>query len=183
MIDMKRLLTIFLLLMIVVSLVSCGSNDSLLPKDMDPEFYYTSGAGAWYTELILNADGAFEGTYNDSEGDKVYVADFTGKFGDIKQINDYTYSMTLTELNTERPAGEEWTQGEVHYIASAPNGLLIGAEYVLYTPDAPTAELSDDFLSWHPRNINEETADKLGCYGICGDFDDSEIGFFNRPNA
>lgn len=180
---MKRLLPVLLLLMIAVSLVSCGSNDSLLPKDMDPEFYYTSGAGAWYTELILNADGSFEGTYNDSEGDKVYTAEFTGKFGDIKQINDYTYSMTLTELNTERPAGEEWTQGEVHYIASAPNGLLIGAEYVLYTPDAPTAELSDDFLSWHPLNIDKESSRELDCYALYVRFGGFDRGFFNRPNV
>ncbi len=180
---MKRLLTIFLFLMIAVSLVSCDSEESLLPDEINPVFYYTSGAGAWYTELILNTDGSFEGDYHDSAGDKAYVAEFTGKFGDIKQINDYTYSMTLAELNTERPAGEEWTQGEVHYIASAPNGLEIGTEYVLYTPDAPVSELSDDFLSWHPLNIDEETADKLGCYGIYGVFDGYEIGFFNRPNT
>lgn len=180
---MKRLLPVLLLLMIAVSLVSCGSNDSLLPKDMDPEFYYTSGAGAWYTELILNADGSFEGTYNDSEGDKVYTAEFTGKFGDIKQINDYSYSMTLTELQTERQEGEEWDENGIHYVATAPNGLETGAEYVLYTPDAPTAELSDDFLSWHPLNIDKESSRELDCYALYVRFGGFDRGFFNRPNV
>ena len=48
--------------------------------------------------------GSFEGSYYDADmGDRgenypngtVYLCNFSGKFTDITQVNDYTYSMTL----------------------------------------------------------------------------------------
>ncbi|MBQ3100005.1 MAG: hypothetical protein IJC50_03335 [Clostridia bacterium] len=179
---MKRLLTVFLIFVVAVSLVSCGAEESFLPEEMDPVFYYTSGAGAWYTAITLKSDGTFDGDFSDSEGDRVYAAEFSGKFEEIEQINDYSYSMMLSELHTERPAGEEWTENDVRFVASPPSGLEVGTEYILYTPDTPVSKLSEDFLIRYPGSIDKGNSEKLGCYAIRGVFADGfEFGFFNLP--
>ena len=54
----------------------------------DREFYFSSGAGAWYTVLYIHEDGSFDGHYEDTNlgdmGDNyngtIYYSDFTGQF-------------------------------------------------------------------------------------------------------
>ena len=151
------------------------------------EFVYSSGAGAWESIITLNPDGSFIGTYQDSEmgssgegysNGTVYTCKFSGKFEEIKQVNDYTYTMTLAEVTTEKKEGEEWIEDQILYIAAAPYGLENGKEFLLYTPETPIKELSEEFLNWWPkRYLQEEQAlEKLSCYGIYNK--ETEIGFF-----
>ena len=143
------------------------------------EFSFLSGAGGWSTNMTLNKDGSFTGTYHDSEMGSVgegypngsmYICDFSGKFGNFEKINDYSYKMTLTEIKTEKEAGEEWIEDEILYIASAPYGLTdssnekTATEFILYLPEAPVDQLAEDFLSWWPYRTDAKTT--LSCYGI-----------------
>lgn len=146
-----------------------------LPKE-PTEFYFSSGAGAWGTSLTLNSDGTFTGGYHDSEmGDTgngypygtVYVCGFSGKFENVKKLNDYSYRMELTELKTERKEGEEWIEDSVRYVASGPYGIETGTEFVLYLPETPISVVSQDFLSWWPyRYESSNLRSTLSCYGI-----------------
>ena len=70
-------------------------------------FTFASGAGAWYTSIIIKKNGKFEGGGGDTDmGDigkgypygSMYVCEFTGKFKNLKKINKYTYSVKLTKL-------------------------------------------------------------------------------------
>lgn len=151
------------------------------------EFVFTSGAGAWQSIITLNSDGSFKGTYSDAEmgsngedypNGTVYTCEFSGKFEEIKQVNDYTYTMTLTEVTTEKKEGEEWIEDQIRYIAAGPYGLENGKEFLLYTPETPIKELSEEFLNWWPkRYLQEEQAlEKLSCYGIYNK--ETESGFF-----
>ena len=145
---------------------------------------FCSGAGAWQTTLTLQGDGQFEGYYEDADLNTRYVCQFHGRFGNIVQISDASFYMTLEELvlDTNRPVGEEWDEGGIHYISSEPYGfdgadgkaLKPGAGFVFYLPEAmghaPGTELygATDFLSWHPsrpRRFNS-ASDTLGCYGL-----------------
>ena len=136
-------------------------------------FIFLSGAGGWSTEMTLNADGSFSGEYHDSElgsiGDNypngtVYTCKFTGKFKDFEKVNEYTYSMSIDTINTEYEIGKTWIEDGVQYIAGAPYGLDGGNDFLLYTPDAPTAELPEDFIIWIKSAT--EVKDTLGCYAI-----------------
>ena len=84
---------------------------------MPSDFTFSSGAGAWATQLTLEDDGSFTAQYHDSDmGDAgpeysngtVYICSLTGKFTTPTHINDYTYSMGLEELQTDGTAGEEY---------------------------------------------------------------------------
>ncbi len=151
-----------------------------LKEETDAEFplhfIFSSGAGAWSTELTLYADGSFSGLYNDSDmGDSGegypdgtrYTCVFSGEFGDLVKLNGYSYAMTLKDLTAERSAGEEWLEDGVRYISSEAYGIEGGNEFIFYTPQTPLSELSEEFLLWHqsylPKNPDPEM---LGCYGI-----------------
>lgn len=152
------------------------------------EFLFTSGAGAWSTQMSLNRDGSFTGVFHDSEmGDRaeeypngsVYICNFSGVFTDIRQISEYAYAMTLTDIQTEYQEGEEWIEDEIRYIASGPYGLEESTEFVLYLPDTPLDQMSEVFLFWWPHRYEqtENPRDTLDCFGILNV--EMEHGFFN----
>ena len=84
--------------------------------ELPDKFVYSSGAGAWATELYLNDDGTFTGQYYDSDmgytgadypNGTVYISNFTGKFTEPQVVNEYTYSMAVEYIELEMEAGQE----------------------------------------------------------------------------
>lgn len=153
------------------------SGEILLPLPQEPtELYFSSGAGGWYTSLLLYPDGSFTGSHHDSDMGIVsdaypygtaYICNFSGKFENITKINDYSYSMTLTQLETDRPEAEEWIEDGIRYIQSYAYGLDGGTEFVFYLPQAPLSELSEDFRMWWPLRFDwDVTYETLSCYAI-----------------
>lgn len=173
--EIKILIALVCMITCVGFLTSCGnekegkakSEKEVAEDEKNPifdvlplEFVFSSGAGAWQSIITLNSDGSFKGTYNDAEmgsnGEDyphgtVFTCEFSGKFKDIKQVNDYTYTMTLAEITTEKNEGEEWIKDQVLYIAADPYGLESGKEFLFYTPETPIKELSKEFLNWWPK--------------------------------
>lgn len=147
----------------------------VLPISEAVDMTFASGVGGWATELTLNPDGSFNGKYHDSEmgdiGDdypdgSMYIATFTGHFSDIKKVNDYTYSMKLSDINVEEK--EEKIEDGIRYIPGDVYGISDGDTFYFYTKDAPIAELSEDFLSWRMATTSEaqQSADTLSGYGL-----------------
>ncbi|MGI5963815.1 MAG: M56 family metallopeptidase [Lawsonibacter sp.] len=126
------------------------ANSLPIPADKPVHLQFCSGAGAWTTNLTLYSDGTFQGEYHDSDFDIVYLCTFRGRFGQIQQYHGHTYCLTLEELEntTGHSVGQKWTEDGVHFIASEPYGLEEGTEFLFYTPEVPTEELSSQFLSW-----------------------------------
>ncbi len=121
------------------------------------QFCFSSGAGAWATVMTIHADGSFSGEYHDSDmgvtGDSYpngtqYRCDFSGQFTQPVKVNDYTYSMQISELNFAKEAGTEEIRDGVRYIYSEANGLDGAQDILIYLPGAPLEELSEDFRSW-----------------------------------
>lgn len=165
-------------------------SSGVLPISEAINMTFASGAGGWSTELTLNPDGSFNGNYHDSEmGDNgddypngtVYIATFTGHFGDIQKVNDYTYSMKLSDMNVEEK--EEKIEDGVRYVPSDVYGISDGDTFYFYTKDAPVAELSEDFLSWRMAVTSEaqQSADTLSGYGL---YNEKEgCGFFTYEES
>ncbi len=157
-----------------------GLADSL-PIDLE----FSSGVGAWGTGLTLAADGSFSGEYHDSDmgdgGDDypdgtVYLCNFSGKFTEIKQLDDHSYSLTLEELSSDYEQGKEWVEDGVRYVSSEPYGVEQGKDFILYLPDTPTDGLNEEFLSWWPGQYQEDQSDTLDFYGLYNV--DMGYGFF-----
>ena len=92
----------------------------------------------------------------------VYVSNFTGKFTNIKKIDDYTYEMELEECTTANTIGTEEIEDGIRYVYSEPYGISGGETFYLYLPGKPISELSEGFIGW--------------AYGVIGDIsNDSEI--------
>ena len=157
---------------------------STLPDALPLDLTFASGAGAWCTGLTLERDGSFSGAYHDSEmGDQgegypngsCYISTFSGRFGDIRQVDDHTWAMTLEDLTVQETPGEEWIEDDIRYIASEAYGLEGGKEFLLYSPETPTEGLDEEFLIWWP-SWNVEDTGALNCWGLLNQ--EMGYGFF-----
>ncbi len=146
----------------------------ILPDALPLDLTFASGAGAWCTGLTLERDGSFAGAYHDSEmGDQgegypngsCYISTFSGKFGDIRQVDGHTWAMSMEELTVQETPGEEWIEEGIRYIAAEAYGLEEGTEFLLYSPETPTEGLDEEFLTWWPR-WNVEDTGTLNCWGL-----------------
>ena len=156
-----------------------------LPFKEPMGFYFSSGAGAWATELYLEKDGSFEGGFHDTNmgeiGDEnpygtCYVCNFSGKFEITEKISETAYKMTLSEIKTEKEEGESWIEDGVLYVASTPYGIDGGTEFILYTPETKADSVSEEFLFWWPERFSEEVPETLMPYGI--HYVETNDGFF-----
>jgi len=165
-----------------------GVNDVLLPFEDSQEFIFSSGAGGWATVMTVYNGGHFKGEFHDSNmgemGNEyprgtVYLCNFKGVFTDIKKIDENTYSMKLGEVDLNKQPNTREIKDKILYIYAQPYGLEEGEEFILYTPDTPLKELSEEFLSWWPGRyeINNKP-ETLSAYGILNK--DTQQGFFSQ---
>ena len=147
---------------------------AVLPDALPLDLVFASGAGGWSTDLTLERDGSFTGVYHDSEmgstgpeypNGTCYISTFSGRFGDIRQVDDHTWAITLEELTVRETPGEEWVEDDILYIASEVYGLEEGKEFFLYSPETPTEGLDEEFLTWWP-SWNVEDTGTLNCWGL-----------------
>lgn len=155
------------------------------PEDSDIDYplemWFSSGVGAWYTKLIIHSNGSFSGEFRDSNmgeiGDEypngtAYECIFSGYFSKPQQVNDYTYSLTLETIKIQGNIGESRIENGTLYKTTTPYGLMnsddtdYAKEFLLYTPQTPTAEMREDFLSWWPERFGAEPDGKLLIYGL-----------------
>ncbi len=151
-------------------------SDFSLENLSDRVFYFSSGAGAWSTELFINGDGTFRGYYHDSDmGDMgenypngtLYFCEFTGRFDDPEKIDEFTYKLNLASIEYKyEPEKEEIIDG-VRNIYSTAYGLDDGEEFYLYLPGVKLAELPEEYLMWVGYyNLENTTETELPFYGL-----------------
>ncbi len=147
---------------------------SLIPD----QFYFSSGAGAWSTDLTLHDDGSFEGSYHDADmgtdtatypGGVMYTCEFSGKFGEFRRIDDYTWSMRLQSLSYRYATGQDWESDGVHYIASDAYGISGGDVFYIYMKGHPVSTLPEGYLMWARMYMgasSDNMPSALNIYGI-----------------
>lgn len=158
------------------------SEETTVPIDYGSElfgslsnpFIFTSGAGAWSTRLNISSDGSFDGNFHDSDmgvrgedypGGTVHLCNFTGQFGDVEKVNDYTYSMKILNIEYANEPGTEEIKEQRKFMYSTPYGLDKARELLVYTPGAPVSELPEPYLEW-VRRLKPSLGSTLGFYGI-----------------
>ena len=119
-----------------------------LPAGLPRSWVHMSGAGAWSTELQLDANGFFYGYFHDSEADRVYESDFSGVFTDVKRRDAYSYTMTLSGFHVFGTPGEAQARNGALYITQEPAGLEKGDTFVLYLPGTPLHMITEEERSW-----------------------------------
>ena len=137
------------------------------------EFYFSSGAGAWYTAMDIHADGTFDGHYQDADmGDTgdgypngtLYYCDFSGKFTEPEKVNETTYVFQIESIKYPYGIGEEInTEEQMHYIYTEAYGLDGAKDLYLYLPESRVADLPEDYVNWVHWDIKGDT---LGFYGL-----------------
>lgn len=161
---------------------------ALLPVSSPISLSFLSGVGAWYTDIELQNDGSFTGSFSDTNAGEagqgyvatIYRCEFSGKMTDIKKIGDYAYSMTLSGYETTVKPDTEEIIDEVRYVYTTPYGIEGGKEFILYLPGMPVGDLPEEFVQWYPgdkANIAtpEGTLNSFGLYNV-----EQEEGFYSR---
>lgn len=145
--------------------VASGDADSLdasqFFEQVSGSYIFTSGAGAWSTQLVVDADGSFSGCYSDwnavsDEGysnGETYLCNFSGTFADPVQVAEGVYTVQIAQLVTEGEEGEEHVEDDMLYITSTPYGLDETNEVTFYLPGAVLSGMS------------ESTAELIASYG------------------
>lgn len=140
------------------------------------EFYFSSGAGAWATTMMIHPDGSFEGEYYDSDigvtGDAYpfgtqYYSVFQGQFTPPVKINEYTYSTKISAISYENEVGTEEIKDEIRYIYTGAYGLEDAEDILIYLPGAPIDELPQEYRNWvghHDLSNTQET--EFSFYGL-----------------
>lgn len=149
------------------------------PFEVMPSYFlFSSGAGAWSTELTIETDGSFSGLFVDSDmgvsgqdypdGTR-YICSFSGRFTQPERVDETTWTMGIETMELDHPAdgAEEYADG-VRYVYSEPYGLEDAEELLLYSPQTPAEGISEDFLNWlrMPWSWEPDEAGALGCWGI-----------------
>lgn len=192
---MKRVLAVMLALMLLMAGCSIGhdtaddSEEAANPLGDQPlEFYYSSGAGGWSTQLVLQPDGSFTGHYEDRDlgatGEEnpngtLYYCDFSGSFAAPGVVNEYQWTMVLEYLQTEQEAGAIRYEDGVACVSTGPVGLEHAGEVWLYLPGTETDTLPEEFLAWTTSAFSGEIPDQLPFYGLYSPGDES--GFVGYP--
>lgn len=120
-------------------------------------FTFSSGAGAWRTELQIREDGSFSGRFEDANmgeiGEEnpqgtIYESVFTGRLGSPVQLDENSYQAELLEMEYENPLETEEIQNGALYRYTTAYGLEDAENLIFYTPGTPMEKLSEDVKSW-----------------------------------
>lgn len=133
------------------------ATDMSFYSELPDMFYFSSGAGAWGTEIVINDDGSFTGSFHDSDmGDSgpaypngtLYYCEFEGQFSAPEKIDDYTYRAHLDEITALTKTDATEVIDGVRYKYSDPYGFDDCEDVEFYVPGTPLAQLSEEFTSW-----------------------------------
>lgn len=159
------------------------SEEASLFEDMSRySYYFSSGVGGWGTEMTINPDGSFEGSYHDSEmGDTgegypngtVYQCDFTGRFSEPVFVDEYTYTTTVDEISyAKEPEEEEIADDGIRYVYSGAYGLVDADTIYIYIPGKPFSDIPEGYMWWYNATAGYGSSDEddgsgmLEAYGI-----------------
>jgi len=124
-----------------------------LPKDL----YYSSGVGAWSSQMTILPDGRFWGYYHDSDmGDTdigypngtEYECSFTGIFTNIKKVSEYEYQMQIQDLQSFGIPRQKKIIDGVLIVTSESGGFAPNEIISFYLSTIPENQLSEETLFW-----------------------------------
>ena len=189
---MKKIAVILIAAILMLAVVCAGAETApadLLSLIRGKTFDFTSGVGAWYTELTVGENGTFMGSYHDSEMGEtgegypdgtVYGCLFHGQFSDPVQADEYSWTVKVTVEQDEGQAPETIEDG-MRFVTSPVYGLEKAQTVTVYLPGTPVDKLPEDFMFWsHLQEIDPE-AKVIPYYAIWSEAD--AAGFITEPGT
>ena len=182
---MKRRLVVLMaaLMMMVTSAIAESASMDLLAQMDGQVFEFSSGVGAWSTELTVGENGTFTGSFHDSEmgetGENypdgtLYGCSFHGQFSDPEPVDEYAWTVKLSVEQDEGQVPEAIEDG-IRYVTAAPYGLEKAQTVTVFLPGTPVDRLPEGFMIWsHLQEIDPE-AKSIPYYAIWSEAD--EAGF------
>ena len=122
-------------------------------SDISGGYVFSSGAGAWSSELNIYKDGSFDGQYSDTDmaPPTTYYSTYNGKFGTPKKVDEYSYSIKIENLNITNDLhilyGDDYDKmysKEVKYVPSKPYGVDKTTELIVYPPFTPLSKMATE---------------------------------------
>ena len=144
--------------------------DSVFEMLSGLEWSFSSGVGAWSTDMRILADGSFSGEYHDTDmGDAadeypegtVYCCSFTGHMSLLEQLDDHIWKLHVDDLRTDESQPETSIDGGVRYIRAEAYGISVDDVMLLYAPGTSLKGFSDDMLFWTHAVLEEPQPDTL----------------------
>ena len=185
---MKKILAILLAAALLAAAAVCAAEEpaDLFGRIQGLTFTFSSGAGAWSTELTVGEDGAFTGLYHDSEMGEtgedfpdgtVYGCLFHGRFSNPVPVDEY--ALTL-EVSAEADEGQvpESVEDGVRYVTAVPYGMENASKVTLFLPGTPVSRLPEDFLFWTHIQESDPDAETIPFYAVWNEADGS--GFISE---
>ena len=189
--NMKKALGICLALLMTGSIAGAqeATQEMTFEQLEGMNWTFSSGAGAWSTDLRIWIDGSFNGEYHDSEmGDAaeeypngtVYYASFIGEMSFGEQIDEYSWEIRIDNLRQDETPGQEMIEDDVRYVVCEPYGISEGDVMRLYKPGTPVTEIPEEMRFWAHLPDSEDSSVKLEDWFLCSDKNDS--GFVGYPD-
>lgn len=133
------------------------NGEKLFARFEGMEWTFSSGAGGWSTDLRIQPDGIFNGTFHDSEmgetadeypNGTVYYCEFSGKFSAAAQEDGNTLKLHVDELKQKDETDKEIIEDGIRFVATSSYGIELGDELTLYQPGTPLEELTESMRFW-----------------------------------
>ena len=188
---MKKIAVILIAAILMLAVVCAGAETApadLLSLLRGKTFDFTSGVGAWYTELNFKEDGAFTGSYHDSEmgetgedypNGTVYTCLFHGRLSAAEQLSDTAWLLKVEENRISGGQALKIIEDGIRFVLSKPYGLENATEVILYLPGMPVADLPEGFLIWSHLDEIDPGAEVIPYYAIWNEAE--EAGFIGDP--
>ena len=185
---MKKGFALILSLVLLAAAAACAAEApaSILETMSGLEWTFSSGAGAWSTDLQFQSDGSFTGLFHDSEMGEcedaypdgtIYVCSFSGRMSFVEQVNGNTWKFRVDEL--KKADEEEIIADGIRYVPAEPYGLSKGDTMLLYSPGTPVNFLSEEMQLWAHVLDQETPPAELEDWFLSSEANDS--GFVGLP--
>lgn len=154
------------------------NEDNIIKVLDDTRFVFSSGAGAWFSELIFGKDGNFTGWYKDSDYDRSVECTIEGRFVVDSKVNDTCYILSLVDPVITSPSNRSYVRKvddiEVtnyyvdHFYGFEKDDLQnfsFQDKFTLYTPYRRFDEMSPEVNDWlritHDKKDGDVETDKF----------------------
>lgn len=180
---LAALLTAVIMVFAAVCAVAEDTKTDLLAQLNGQYFSFSSGAGGWSTDLIVGENGAFTGSYHDSEMGETgegypkgsyYGCTFHGQLSDPEAMDEYSWKVKIATEQDEGQVPEAIEDG-IRYVTTGFFGLEQAKTVTVFVPGTPVDRLPEGFMIWsHLAEIDPE-AKTIPYYAIWNEAD--EAGF------
>ncbi|MBQ9008610.1 MAG: hypothetical protein IJ088_04680 [Clostridia bacterium] len=186
----KKFTVLMVAVLAAVMLVVSGmAEEDIFSRIQGKLFEFSSGAGAWSTELKVDEKGAFTGNFHDSEmgetgegypNGTVYGCSFHGQFSDPEKVDETTWKVGV-KVEMDEGQVSEAIEDEIRYVTSAPYGLEKAQTVVIYEAGTPIEKLPEGFMVWSHLQEVDPDAKTLPYDAIWNETDEAGFVAIEQP--